>query len=170
MTTGLFNAGSPQAEFTGIESRTLRAIVHLERRHIAVLADHLGLINTTADRVGQWERSKGRGYPPELADLLRCLAQAVADMAADLAVVSDRDETRITLLRPRGPRRVVQMLRLADVGVRFSDRTMTALDEGSGDFWHRLADAAVVQALHELAGKDHRPLHVIYDPEADPNA
>lgn len=179
MTSGLFDIeGGADPALTGIESRTLRAMLHLERRHVAILAETVGLGDVTTERVTQWERSKARGYPPELVDRLRRIQSAVSELA-DRMVSASNDRRmcgvepggrgRAVIQRPRGPGRVMTLLRLPDsVDVRFTPDQLLALDEGGGDFWQRLADAAVIEAAHRLAWHTDLPVHVELDSAADP--
>lgn len=181
MTSGLFDLeGGADATLTGIESRTLRAMLHLERRHVAILAETAGLGDVTTERVTQWERSKGRGYPPELVDLLRRIQAAASDMAGQMAAAAKSQAAevalgggavRMTIIRPRGHGRIMTLLRLpAAADVRFSPPQLLALDEGGGDFWQRLADAAVVEAAQRLSWDQDLPVHVELDSAADPDA
>ena len=189
MTSGLFDIeGGADATLTGIESRTLRAMLHLERRHVAILAETVGLGDVTTERVTQWERSKGRGYPPELVDRLRRIHSAVSELSGRMANEAWREAraatlaalptARLTIVRPKGHGRIMTLLRLpADADVRFSAAQLQALDEGGGDFWQRLADAAVVEAAQLLSWEAARlpwvaglPVHVELDSAADPNA
>lgn len=180
MSSGLFDLeGGADATLTGIESRTLRAMMHLERRHVAILAETVGLGDVTTERVTQWERSKARGYPAELVDRLRRIQAAVSDLAGQMVseatsapVTAAREGSpRLTIIRPKGPGRIMILLRLPDsADVRFTTAQLTDLDEGGGDFWQRLADAAVVEAAQRLSWEQDLPIHVEIDAAADPDA
>lgn len=176
MTSGLFDHETgADPTLSGIESRTLRAILQLERRHVAILAETVGLGDVTTERVTQWERSKGRGYPPELVDRLRRIQAAASDMAGQMVSAAKdlpgEGEARMTIVRPRGHGRVMTMLRLpAAADIRFTPLQLQALDEGGGDFWQRLADAAVVEAAQRLSWEQNLPIHVDLDSAADPDA
>lgn len=166
MTSGLFDLnGGASAELTGVESRTLRALLQLERRHVAILAEAAGETAVTTERVSQWERSKGRGYPPALVELMRSVQLATGELASVMVGAAMREGgERLTITRPRGPGRIMTVLRLPEVaGLRFSEDQLRRLDEGGGDFWQRLCDAATVEAALSLQRDDNRPVHVALD-------
>lgn len=169
MTSGLFDPhGGADPTLTGVESRTLRALLQLERRHIAILAETVSNERVTTERVTQWERSADRGYPGGLVTLLRDIEGAVSDLAGQMAGQARRDrEGRMTILRPRSKDAIMARLRLAEAAeVRFSPDQLKALDEGGGDFWQRLCDAAVASAALSLGFSDNRPVHVAYEAES----
>lgn len=139
---------------SGPESRALRASLNLERRHIAVLVTAAQLWAkrpaATSD-VAMWERSS-RGYPQELVHDLQTLDVAVGRLSADLAEEAERDTAAevATLRRPRGPKRVHQLLRLHEIGVDWGPEVVGSLDADGGDFWDRLADAAITRAALQI--------------------
>lgn len=182
MTTGLFDTdGQGGGELTGIESRTLRALLGLERRHVAILAEIVTGQDVTTERVTQWEVSKGRGYPVALADHLRGVLNGVSNYAWRLAsqteeawrLLTDPDGRDaapeggrvLVIRRPRGAKRILQVLALpAQVGRPYTPEELRKLDDGGGDFWQRLADAAVVEAAHTLScDLPDAPIHVAYE-------
>lgn len=170
MTSGLFDLnGGASPELTGIESRSLRALLQLERRHVAILAETTGEADVSTERVTQWERSKGRGYPAAVVNRLRGLQSATSDLADQLAADARAGAAdRLTLTRPRGPGRIMTLLRLPEAAdIRFTARELSRLDEGGGDFWQRLADAATVEAALRLQWEDGRPVHVVLDAASD---
>lgn len=171
MTTGLIDIppdGDPP--LTGTESRLMRAALHLERRHVAVLAEIALGRDTTAERVTEWERSKGRGYPREVLVLLAQIGLAVEGLAASLA--HDALATGPGVVRrPRGHDRITALLDLpAQLGRAFTPTELRALDEGSGDFWQRLCDAAVLGALRALKSRGVWPARVVLDAGGGPSA
>lgn len=171
---GLFDLHGGEGDaISGLESRTLRALLHLERRHVAVLAQIVGEADATTARVTQWEVSKGRGYPPVLVAFLQDLEQAVGEMASDLhgAAEAVMGEDSVTLLRPRGAMRIMALLRLPAVtGRRFTDDELDRLAEDGGDFWQRLCDAAVTRCALSLKAEGHETVRVVFDHRPDPEA
>lgn len=164
---GLFNLhGGDGGVLTGLESRTLRALLHLERRHVAVLARILGRDDATTARVTQWEVSKGRGYPPPLVELLQDLETAVGDLALELAASAARspDGSAVTLVRPNGAMRIMALLRLPQTtGRAFTDEQIQWLAEDGGDFWQRLCDAAITRAAWLLNLEVADTVRVVFD-------
>lgn len=160
MGSGLFDFdGSASAVLTGIECRILRGLLSLERRHVAILADVVAPgSQTSTARVGQWERSKGRGYPPALVVLLRDLVEEVAGRGRTLSgLTTVGPDGRWTLRVP--PADDMRQL-LANIMERdLSPAEATALDNGGGDFWQRLADAVVIEAAR-IGAEEDRPVHV----------
>lgn len=159
MASGLFDFdGSASAALTGVECRILRGLLNLERRHVAILADVVvpGSQTSTA-RVGQWERSKGRGYPPAVVVLLRDLVEEVAGRGRTLSALTTVDANRWTL---RVPSADDMRQLLANIMERdLSPAEATALDNGGGDFWQRLADAVVIEAAR-IGAEEDQPVHV----------
>lgn len=164
MAGGLFDPeGGGDPTLTGVESRTLRALLQLERRHIAILAEAAGEPDTGTDRVVQWERSKGRGYPAALVVMLRDIEAAVSEFGHGLATQADEtDEGTLTIRRPRTAGDIAAALRLSAVGLDFTPDQLKALDDAGGDFWQRLADAATAGAATRLGLSDSRDVHVAY--------
>lgn len=146
MSSGLFDTqGGVDPHLTGPESRILRAMLTLERRHIAILAEIVTGSDTTTERVTQWERSKDKGYPPALVVFLRDLVDEVTGMGHAMGglTVTDADG-RWTITRPL-PASIRPLL------CEVLERSLTtdeekALEDGGGDFWQRLADVAVIEA------------------------
>lgn len=154
--------GLPGQPLTGPESRALRTSLNLERRHVVALCNalHLRRDETTAGIVTNWERAKERGYPENLTTALEVLETGVDRLclawAAELlpswwqesptsVLVGEEGSTK-TLRRPLGAKRIVELLRPADLGVVFDEVAMGLLDQSGGDFWLALADAAVARA------------------------
>lgn len=166
MAGGLFDPeGGGDPTLTGVESRTLRALLQLERRHIAILAEAAGELDTTTDRVVQWERSEGRGYPVSLVVLLRDIEDATAYLGRELAHGAVRDGTgRVTIMRPKSADEIAAALALPTAGVRFSDAQLKALRDGGGDFWQRLGDAAVIAATSRIDLAATPEVHIAYSP------
>lgn len=165
MTSGLFDPeGGADPHLTGVESRTLRALLQLERRHIAILADIVTGEDTNVDRVVNWERSKGRGYPAALVVILRDMEGAVSELGGVIALTAERaGGDRLIIRRPHKAPEIIAALRLEEVaGLRLSSNALGALNEGGGDFWQRLCDAATASAATMLGNRDNRPIHVEY--------
>lgn len=146
MSSGLFDDfGGADPSLTGLECRILRAMLTLERRHIAILAEFTGTTDVDTDRVTQWERSKGRGYPPALVTLLRDLIEELQGLGRTIANATGADaDGRWTITRP-GPIPIAQSLEAA-MGRDLTTAEHEALTEGSGDFWQRLMDVIVIEA------------------------
>lgn len=157
--------GSRDANITGVESRTLRAALNLERRHVVAYANAMGLADriVTMAVLTNWERSKGRGYPPPLVRGLSQLEQALWLMASDLATTAKQAPGTALVRRPLGARRIHQMLSRLYV---FRPAELEGLDEGGGDFFQALADAAVARACLQLRDEGLEA-RVVFD--QDPN-
>lgn len=72
--------GEPDQDLTGIESQILRVALGLERRHIARFAVAMGCYGgrpVTVEKVTEWEKSQGRGYPADLREALENIESAV---------------------------------------------------------------------------------------------
>lgn len=163
MNTGLFDAhGGTDPTLNGIESRTLRAMTHLERRHVALLCEIIQGRPCTTERITSWETGD-RGYPADLVVHLRDIAEAIHEMATQLVLTARREGDRATLIRPKGSMRIMEMLKLPEMAdLYLTDRHLKALEEGGGDFWQRLCDAAMVEAASLLA-QDVDNVHVEID-------
>lgn len=151
-------------DLTGVECRALRTALGLERRHVSIFAEALGLDTEGGRRVMQWERSKGRGYPGELVDRLLDVDQAVQRLADDLA---DTAEQTGQIRRPLGHRRIFTLLDLGRQGFALSPEALEALDANTGETWHALMDAAIARALVDLRSND-QSARVVMDREPDP--
>jgi|GEM_PF-2569189 len=147
MRSGLFDDfGGADPTLNGAESRILRAMLTLERRHIGILAGIVaGDQDVTTDRVTQWERSTGRGYPPELVTFLRHLIGEIQEMGR---VMGDKTgiqpDGRCLLSRPEEASLRLLFRNVLDRDL--TDAEDKALTEGGGDFWQRLSDAMVIEA------------------------
>jgi hypothetical protein len=141
--------GLPGERLTGIESRTLREALHLERRHVAGLTTALGLWDrgeaSTEDVTG-WERSKGHGYPLAVSEVLQQLNAGVEDLVDHLYERTYRGKGEVaTVIRPRGDahwsfpglRDSVEGLSEAE-----ADKQLRAYGE---DFWHSIVGAAITR-------------------------
>ncbi|MGQ3016979.1 hypothetical protein [Phenylobacterium sp.] len=170
MTTARRLFGLEGEDLTGAESRALRGALNLERRHVVALANALriGDREVTTALLTNWERSKARGYPTALVDALHALESAVEgwalNMAREAMSVSFGDPA--ILRRPLGAKRIHQLLEPAAVGLPLTAAQLTALDQGGGDFWQALADAAITRAA-TLLGRDGRVVRLQLDQEPD---
>lgn len=170
MTTTRRLFGLEGEDLTGAESRALRGALNLERRHIVALANALriGDREVTTALLTSWERSKGRGYPTALVDALHALESAVEGWALNMA----REATGVSfgdpaiLRRPLGAKRIHQVLEPGAVGLPLTAAQLSALDQGGGDFWQALADAAITRAA-TLLGRDGRVVRLQLDQEPD---
>ena len=147
---------------TGVESRALRAVLGLERRHVALLAKVLGLgggKGMDPNRVVQWERSKGRGYPPDVLSALLSVLHAVQDGAGALRAQASVSGA---IRRPLGDRGVFTVLHLDRAGLRLTPGQLAGLDADASGFWQHLADAMVTHALI-LSQREGRNWPVVLD-------
>lgn len=165
MTARLFQRfGDPASgELNGAESRALRASLNLERRHVVAMVNALEIFPEplTLDRLTQWERSKGRGYPLGAVTALEAFSAGVDRLAATFAGPVAR--------RPVGGRRIAQLMALAQGGLHLDRAAFDMLDQGGGDFWQVLCDAAINRAA--LAERTLKPFRVVLDrdPEDGPS-
>lgn len=147
--------GPPGNALNGIECRTVRAALGLERRSVAAWANlrfHAPKPVTAAD-ITSWERSKGRGYPQDLVEDLARLEMGVQQMAERMYADAVDKRTHLILRRPMGGRRILAMLDLGNVGLILTEDQLAALDsaDGAREIWQALADAATVRAALEAA-------------------
>ncbi|MEH0194595.1 hypothetical protein V7S57_02550 [Caulobacter sp. CCNWLY153] len=149
---------------SGPESRALRSLLNLERRHVTALANALGFFKrevTTSD-VTMWERSKTHGYPEALTTALDQILTAVRNAGDVLAAqacttaAANKDEVA-AIRRPLGARRVVGLLDLPAEGLVFSAAGMAILDTADGDFWQALADAMTNYAVFSIRDDESNP-------------
>lgn len=163
-------------ELTGVECRILRASLGLERRHVARFAEAMGYgrVEPTVERVTAWEKSKGRGYPPDLVDGLDRLDAAVDAWASEGAAESV-GEWFAEMLRPLGHRHALRMLAPDRYGLRFTPDQLEAIDQPNGEFWLALADTAIARAALYLRDRGpvrpmlgrHVSVRVVLDREPD---
>ena len=164
--------GLPGQPHTGVESRALRSTLNLERRHVVALANAIGLYadDVTTSQVTSWERGKPGGYPEALTTALETIASAVRWMAGGLVeeamvnaglidegflegedalrrILYERWGTALQLRRPLGAKRVLMLLDLGAHDLVLDHHALDVLDQGGGDFWQALADAAISRAL-----------------------
>lgn len=154
--------GLPGEPLNGIESRTLRRVLNLERRHVVMLANAIEVYATpvTTSAVTSWERGTPGGYPEALTTAMEAIEDAVSTMAADMENTCGLDVLRgsqehevATIRRPLGAKRIFKLLDLGGHGLSLSDQALRVLDEGGGDFWQALCDAAVSRAVVSIG--DH---------------
>lgn len=147
MSKGLFDyEADGDACLNGVECRILRALLGLERRHVAVVADVILGINATTERVTQWERSRERGYPETVVALLRDFMHRVGEYGGALYLSGDREGACITLRAPRGVTFRGGLDWVASRPSPISAAAADRIDAGAGDFWQRLDDAALIEA------------------------
>ena len=103
------------------------------------------------------------------SDLLDELERAVEAWALDMAA-EDADGRRLgdpaILRRPLGAMRIHQVLELGAAGLPLTAAQLSALDQGGGDFWQALADAAITRAATQLR-REGRGVRVHLDQEPD---
>jgi len=136
---------SDARDLSGVECRTLRAALNLERRHVVAMANAMGLADreVTMALLTNWERSKARGYPGPLARALTQLEEATMSMALSLVADQGKGVDAGVIRRPLGARRIHQLLSSNFV---FRPHEVAALDAAGGDFFQVLADAATARA------------------------
>lgn len=166
--------GAPGEDLTGPESRSLRAALNLERRHVVALANALRIGDriVTTELLTNWERSKARGYPLELVDALNDIERALCAWADALPAAARTTERLAndgvgTLRRPLGAGYVIHQLMAHNLDpLLFRADVLKDLEQGGGDFWQALADAAIVRAAQSLRASGMRA-RVVMDREPD---
>lgn len=155
MSEGLFDyEGGGDARLNGVECRILRALLALERRHVAVVADVILGLDATTERVTQWERSRERGYPEAVVTLLRDLVHLVGEYGGALYRAGAREGARITLHAPPDAAVIRDSLDWGSMlPTPLTAEAVAHLDAGAGDFWQRLGDAALVEAARRADGE-----------------